>query len=561
MPYAIARIAKLKRGSLAGSASHCARQRPTPNANTNQPNIRFIGSEQPDEKLSDLVLGLINQHQQKRKIRPDAVYCVELLLTASPSYFRPDEPKRGGYWDEQRLNAWLVANRQWLTQTWGDRIVRAELHLDEMTPHIHAYLVPLNDSQQLNCKALFGGREKMRKFQDDYHAAMHPLGLERGIKGSRAQHQDIKDFYQIVNVGRDLEQLLEPEVLLAKAADRDRALVVRQEMEQTAQALALKVEQLEASNSQLNAQVSQLRDLPLDDVAWHLGLDNDKNRWKGHNHNITIDKSKFYDFSHERGGGGAIDLVMQVRQCPYRDALVWLNARFGESGMLKAVTHHARLQAIEITQASPISVFHPPQSDESQWERVRDYLLNQRKLPDYLIDALHRTGTIYADSHQNAVFVMRSVEKETFGAFLRGTRGKDNLFKGYADDTKRDKGWFSFQMGRSGSGQDPVMRVVILKSPIDALSFAVLDQHKQNKRTLYLVADSVRQLPLDYLNDKEVVVAYDRGGDEKAKQIKRIIAHAQRQRPLGEDWNADLQKLNCLEQPPQSKLKSQFELE
>lgn len=557
MPYAIARIAKLKWGSLAGSASHCARQRPTPNANTTQQNIRFIGSKEPNEKLSDLVLASINQHPQKRKIRRDAVYCVELLLTASPSYFRPDEPGRGGYWDEQRLNAWLVANRQWLTQTWGDRIVRAELHLDEMTPHIHAYLVPLNDLQQLNCKALFGGREKMRKFQDNYHAAMRPLGLERGIKGSRAQHQDIKDFYQIVNVGRDLDQPIEPEVLLAKAADRDRAQVARQEMEQTAQALALKVEQLEASNSQLNAQVNQLRDLPLDEVAWHLGLDKNKNRWKGHNHNITIDKSSFYDFAHERGGGRAIDLVMQVRQCSYQEALVWLNARFGESGMLQAVTHHARLQAIEIAQTSPAPVFQPPQPDESQWQRVRDYLLNQRKLPDYLIDTLHQTGTIYADSHQNAVFVMRSVERETFGAFLRGTRGKDNPFKGYADDTKRDKGWFSFQMGGSGSGQDSVSRVVVLKSPIDALSFAVLDQHKQNKRTLYLVADSVRQLPLDYLNDKEVVVAYDRGGDEKAKQIKQIIAHAQRQRPKGEDWNADLLLLDCSRQSP----KSQLELE
>jgi hypothetical protein len=72
-----------------------------------------------------------------------------------------------------------------------------------------------------------------------------------------------------------------------------------------------------------------------------------------------------------------------------------------------------------------------------------------------------------------------------------------------------------------------------------------------------LVADSVRQLPLDYLNDKEVVVAYDRGGDEKAKQIKQIIAHAQRQRPKGEDWNADLLLLDCSRQSP----KSQLELE
>lgn len=105
MPYAIARIAKLKRGNLAGSASHSARQRYTPNADPTSHNIRFIGSDDPLEKLDALVLASIDEHKQKRKIRPDAVYCVELLLTASPEYFRPLDPSRSGHYDEERLKA------------------------------------------------------------------------------------------------------------------------------------------------------------------------------------------------------------------------------------------------------------------------------------------------------------------------------------------------------------------------------------------------------------------------------------------------------------------------
>ena len=92
MAYAIARVKKLKRANIAGSAAHTSRQQETLNADPNQQNIRFIGNTDREEKLEDLVLANIGQYEQKRKIRTDAVYCVEILLTASPSYFRPLDP-------------------------------------------------------------------------------------------------------------------------------------------------------------------------------------------------------------------------------------------------------------------------------------------------------------------------------------------------------------------------------------------------------------------------------------------------------------------------------------
>jgi hypothetical protein len=442
----------------------------------------------------------------------------------------------------------------------GERIVRAELHLDEMTPHIHAYLVPLDSLGQLNCKSLFGGREKMRRFQDDYHAAVQHLGLERGIKGSLAQHQDMKDFYQIVNEGRDLETEGDPELLRAKAADRSHALQKLQEMEQTAKSLAQRVEQLEATSSKLKTLADQLRDLPLEEVAWHLGLDKDKkNRWEGHGHTINIDDSKFYDFSTSRGGGGAIDLVMHVRGCSYKEAIAWLSSRFGEAEMLRAAIAHAQKEAKQISISEPAPQFTPPTPDPLQWVHVKNYLTQKRRLPSHLIDLLHEGGLLYADSVHNAVFPMRTRDSVPTGAFLRGT--KSSNFLGYAPDTKRDQGWFFFHLGE-GDG-DSIERIVITKSPIDAISYAAL--HNLTKRTLYLAASGVRQLPpLDYLCDKEVIVAYDRAADEKAKEIKQKVPHAKRQRPKGEDWNADLQEL-YLNQPPQplppSQVKSQLELE
>ena len=68
-----------------------------------------------------------------------------MLLTASPEYFRPEEPSRAGYYEPQKLADFQQAVHGWLDDQYGDRIVRAELHLDEATPHVHAYLVPLDE--------------------------------------------------------------------------------------------------------------------------------------------------------------------------------------------------------------------------------------------------------------------------------------------------------------------------------------------------------------------------------------------------------------------------------
>ena len=62
MAYAIARVKKLKRANIAGSASHTSRQQETLNADPNQQNIRFIGNTDREEKLEDLVLAKIGQY-------------------------------------------------------------------------------------------------------------------------------------------------------------------------------------------------------------------------------------------------------------------------------------------------------------------------------------------------------------------------------------------------------------------------------------------------------------------------------------------------------------------
>lgn len=547
MSYAIARLKKLKRGNISGSASHTARERETPNADPTQKNIRFIGSLNPEERLEDLVLAKIAEHEQKRKIRTDAVYCVELLLSASPSYFRPDCPTNAGYYEQQKLDDWVEATHQWLADEYGSRIVRAELHLDEATPHIHAYFVPLDDEGQLRCNHFFDGRQKIHEFQDSYYQTMRLIELERGIKGSRAKHQDIKDFYRIVEEGRDLEvDELSAAQLKAKAADRDRANQRKQEMEATAKALSLENEQLRLRIAQLeqdNQSIKKLTewstDLTLDDVAWELGLWRKGNEWVGGSHIINIDGSKFSDLASGSyfEGNHAIDLVKHVNQCNQTTAIAWIGERFGEVGAKRAAIAHAQKVTADIIQTQPVPQFAPPIEDKKQWQQVGHYLTQKRGIPSDCVQMLHNQGLVYADSKANVVFVMRDLEGNTKGAFLEGTTNK---FSGYELGTVRRDSWFYFTLGKKPSEQTST--VVLSDSPIDAISVAMLEYQVKGipeNRTVYMAVDDTSNLPVERLRNVPCVqVAFSQ--PTVARAVKELLPHSTQLKCESRDWNTQL---------------------
>ncbi len=572
MPHAIARIAKLKGSNLTLSEHHTKRVKEVPNANPEIQNIRFIGtSETPDSPTLDT---LVRERIGEQTIRKNAVLCVEMLLTASPEYFRPDDPSQAGYYQPQRLEDWKQAVHQWLDDQYGDRIVRAELHLDESTPHIHAYLVPLDERGKLNCRGLFGGREKLSKFQDSYAEAMSPLGLERGIKGSRAKHTAVKQYYAAVN--KEPDNTLDMTTIQHQLADRKRAIKEKETLKRTASALAKEKEVLQQRLRDLETRVhtqnkelenwktkytelaDKVRDFPLEKVAYELGLNpdsKDKHKWENKHHSLNITGSKFYDWKELKGGGGAIDLVMHINDCDFKQSVAWLNDRFGEGATLEAVTYKTR----EIIKEKPVLEFTPPVLSESKWQSVKKYLTRTRKLPSGLVDSLHEFGLIYADEKQNAVFIRRSLdESKITGATLRGTAGEDNTFKGLAKGTKRSEGWFYFQQG--GQSSDTINRAVLVESPIDAMSFAVLDRN-DSRRTIYISTDGAGSIPNEFLRQSlDVVVAYDNDepGNLMAQRVISQFPNAVRKIPKAIDWNEELvNNFNWLKEKRSNEIKRQ----
>jgi 5S rRNA maturation endonuclease (ribonuclease M5) len=512
----------------------------------------------------------VRQRIGAQTIRKNAVLAVEFLLTASPEYFRPDAPGRAGYYDPQRLEDFQHTACEWLLNRYGERIVRAELHLDESTPHIHAYMVPLDEKGKLNCRALLGGsRYRLSELQDDFAAAMAPLGLERGIKGSRAKHTEVRKYYAAVNSSPDAS--LDIQTMQRQLADRQRVIKDSVEMERTNKALSLENQQLKQRLAKASAEAytyseqakdwqqkyedlaNKVRDVPLEQVAYELGLDpdpKDKHKWVNEDHIINITGSKFYDWQHLKGGGGAIDLVMHVNQCDFKQAVAWLNDRLGEGAMLQATSYHVR----KVAQSEPVPKFTSPIQESSQWQIVKTYLTRERRLPSSLVDNLHQQGLIYADSKQNAVFIRRSLDESTItGATLRGTAGADNIFKGLALGSKRSAGWFHFKLG--GQSGDPIQRAVLFESPIDAMSFAVLDR-TDSRKTIYLSTDGAGQVPLEFLQTlpaSSVIVAYDNDqpGNLMAQRVMEQLPNSVRRLPKAKDWNEELKNMFNLEQQQQ----------
>jgi hypothetical protein len=182
MSYAILRTEKLKTmGNIAASLSHNYRNRPTPNADP----YRTINNEHDLKTAGQVMDGIKNRLPEKT--RSNAVLCVEYLITMSPDWSGLGTEKEADFFKR---------SLEWLKQRHGaENVISTSIHRDETTPHLVAYVVPIDSQGKLNAREFLGGRAKLSKMQTDFHDQVKDLGLERGLEGSKAEHTTIKDFY------------------------------------------------------------------------------------------------------------------------------------------------------------------------------------------------------------------------------------------------------------------------------------------------------------------------------------------------------------------------------
>lgn len=245
----------------------------------------------------------------------------------------------------------------------------------------------------------------------------------------------------------------------------------------------------------------------------------DSSKWHTHQGVISVTGQKFINWNQGCGGGGAIDLVMHLKQCDFKTALRWLWEHFPYAQHSNLVCHAPFRPLLRLLSA-----------DSSKLPRVTDYLVAHRRIDPYLVRILLDSKTLYADNRGNAVFLLLGKEKKVVGGELRGTTSVP--WRGMAPGSRKDLGYFSIQRCKTSS-------VMLCESAIDALSYVTMLPD-----AMAISTSGATPNPgwLQSLTNDQTLTVFcgfdsDPTGDRMAQQMIRIHPTIKRIRPAKKDWN------------------------
>ena len=232
--YAIIRMKKLHEGDLSGVERHNLRLGPPePNVDSTRTHLNeYIKSGNHGLKAS--IVKRVKDAGITRKIRDDAVYGIEVVMTASPEFF--DEAMRQK--KSAKLDEWKNDSIKYLYELAGgeENVVQLALHMDEETPHVVAVIVPISDDAPSTAKKKIAEKKpalnakpwtspgKWQRMWTTYAAAMARHGLKRGEfrleTDPPQEHVTLKDGReQVIKKARQAEATAERAVAIADRAE------------------------------------------------------------------------------------------------------------------------------------------------------------------------------------------------------------------------------------------------------------------------------------------------------------------------------------------------------
>lgn len=222
MGYTSLQFNKAKGTSDSRMSDHIERKVIPHNADPTRTHLNRELIELPDDvkDRNEAISQRIKSAGIKRKITPDQVRAIRVMLSGTHEDMMKIQ-------ESGRIDEWCNDNLQWLYKNFGrENTVSAVLHMDELTPHIHATVVPIVTGERRKAKKeQADGKRKYRKktdsvrlcaddvlnrdtmvaFHDSYAKLMGTYGLQRGVSGSEARHVSTAQYYR--NMQREKEGL------------------------------------------------------------------------------------------------------------------------------------------------------------------------------------------------------------------------------------------------------------------------------------------------------------------------------------------------------------------
>ncbi len=204
--YAILRFAKYKGPEIGHIESH--------NERTKE---KYASNPDVDTSRSHLNFHLVTPQRKYRaeaekqiaaagcRTRSDSVRVVEALVTASPEFFKGKK--------KAEIKAYFTVALDFIQKHQSkDTIISAVVHMDEKTPHMHLFFVPLTKDKRLSAKEIVGNKKKLTWWQDEFwkHMVGKYPDLERGESASETGRTHIPPrlFKEAVHLNRMKDQIM-----------------------------------------------------------------------------------------------------------------------------------------------------------------------------------------------------------------------------------------------------------------------------------------------------------------------------------------------------------------
>lgn len=198
--FIVFRMEKLKSATaLRSSLRHAMREINTPNAD---PSLRgnnhywklnngnLLGGNTVDDCMA------LYKDKLPENFRKNAVHCIEYVVSGSPEHMAT--------LSRQQQIAFFQDAVQFLANKTGGigNILHAQVHYDEITPHLTLFMIPLDEKGVLNSRKFVGGSKNVLKtFQTEIAKEVGvKYGFRRGEERVKPrQHIEVKQFYSVMS--------------------------------------------------------------------------------------------------------------------------------------------------------------------------------------------------------------------------------------------------------------------------------------------------------------------------------------------------------------------------